>query len=156
MRSEPIAHLLPELQKAISYNPLTGRMWWPETPDREVGCIHGTHGYRVFGYKGRTLRAHRVAWLLHHKTEPPGTIDHRDLDKANNAIWNLRDGTEVNQVNLPLFKKSRTGVAGVTVRPNCTGYKAQFRGEHLYSGKDFFEAVCARKSAENKYWDENG
>ena len=161
MKSEPIAHLLPELQSRISYNPLTGRMWWTDDVPRstvkagdEVGS-RGKAEYHTFRMGGRQLKVHRVAWLMHYKTEPPENIDHRDRNKHNNAIWNLRDGTAgVNQVNLTLRKSSAFGVTGVY--PTAAGYRARFKGRNLYSGKDFFEAVCARKSAENQWWLANG
>ena len=158
MRSAPIAHLLPELQKAVSYNPLTGRMWRPKTPEREIGCIHNRLGYRVFNYKGRVLRAHRVAWLLHHKTEPPQKVDHIDSDRTNNAVWNLRDGTEgVNEINRPKTRVDNvSGVTGVSWHSTQDKWRANFRRSQVYIGDDFLEAVSARKSAENRYWANHG
>lgn len=39
------------------------------------------------------LYPHRVAWKMFYGTEPPEQIDHRDMDKWNQSISNLRDGT---------------------------------------------------------------
>lgn len=39
----------------------------------------------------REYLAHRVIWLMHYGQWPTDLIDHRDLDKSNNKIENLRE-----------------------------------------------------------------
>lgn len=60
----------------------------------EVGiCIH-SKGYHVVRVFGKTEYVHRIVWKLHGREIPEGMeIDHRDLDKGNNAIENLRLAT---------------------------------------------------------------
>lgn len=51
-------------------------------------------GYRVLYVnlptRKRSLKAHLVAWLLHYGVWPEREVDHKDQDKTNNRIDNLR------------------------------------------------------------------
>lgn len=73
-------------------------------------------GYYRVSLDSRRYMAHRAAWLYVHGEWPAGDIDHRDADRANNRIANLRDVT--NQVNRENMRKprinNRCGFLGVT------------------------------------------
>lgn len=61
---------------------------------------------------------------------------------------------QVQMRNRGLFKKSRSGVTGVLQKKNGSWVAlltVDSKQHHLYQGKDFFEACCARKSAEVRY-----
>ena len=163
------------LNERLEYRPLTGDLVWKSPVGKKVkpGQIAGCKGCGSRGAyiglsltlsdgKRKMLLAHRIAWLLHYQEEPPELIDHEDQDPHNNKIENLRDGSGgVNHVN----RKTDAPVLGVQfVRPmplsvgpsNNYYWRASFKGKVLYSGKDFFEACCARKPAENRYWATHG
>lgn len=52
-----------------------------------------------------------------------------------------------------VFKTNKTGITGV----HCAGnrWRASLSSARLGTFSDFFEACCARKSAENKRWKES-
>lgn len=70
---------------------------------KEAGWL-GKNGYRYFSYKGKKFLTHRVIFFMHRKYWPV-EIDHKDQDKLNNRMSNLRDVTrEVNMRNQEKIK----------------------------------------------------
>jgi hypothetical protein len=68
---------------------------------------------------GRFLRA-RLVWKMHHKTEPPDVVDHMDRNSINDAVVNLRDGTNgLNNRNRKV--SSRSGLMGAFPSSNNDG-----------------------------------
>jgi len=104
--------------------------------------------------------AHRLAWLLFYGDWPEGDIDHLDGDGLNNKIENMRDCKETtHNLRNKAVNKSRKyprGVRFTLAGPSKTPtFKAYCRSDggkdvQLYSGRDLFEACCARKSWENE------
>ena len=81
---------------------------------------------------------------------PEDEIDHINHVRADNRICNLRLVCHSdNQKNRKLNKNNSTGVSGVCQHTH--GWIVTI-GNKGYIGlyTDFFEAVCSRKSAENK------
>ena len=100
-------------------------LWWKERPARSVdiskpaGTIHHT-GYRQIGIKGKYYRAHRLIYLMHNPSwditdsSQDNSIDHKDEDKLNNSIGNLRVATHSqNQANSGKYKNNTSGHRGV-------------------------------------------
>lgn len=111
------------------------------------------HGYYRLKFNGRYTKVHRVVWLWMTKSWP-GEIDHIDGNRTNNRWSNLREvSRKDNGRNLRPRKDSLTGVPGVVWEYNAWCCKIKFEYQSIYLGrtKDFFEACCIRKSAENKY-----
>lgn len=78
----------------------------------EVGSITDD-GYLCVWFDGRSHLVHRVIFVLHHGYLPE-EVDHRDLDKQNNRVDNLRDASHSqNMANRRLFKNNRSGYKGV-------------------------------------------
>ena len=101
-------------------------------------------------------KAHRVAWLLHYREDPGEMqIDHVDRDRKNNRISNLRlVNHQGNMMNLPKRSDNTSDVTGVGWHKANGKWQVRIadRGKEQYLGifTDKFEAICARKSAENR------
>lgn len=150
-------------QKALhifNYSPHTGAITNKITRGiakvgREPGGIDDK-GYRVFGYKNRIYKAHRVAWLLHTGAWPSNQIDHINGIKSDNRIDNLRDiSNKENGKNSKRRSDNTSGVTGVRFSVKKNRWIAQIKvsGQYKHIGyyNDFNLAVLARKMAEQKY-----
>jgi hypothetical protein len=80
-----------EVSAAFSYDPLTGVLTRLST-GKPAGSLTAK-GYLRVRYNGPLYYVHRLAWLLHYKEPPRGSIDHVDGIGSHNAISNLRDLT---------------------------------------------------------------
>ena len=120
----------------------------------KVGCI-GTSGYVEVGYNGKLLKAHRIIWEVCNGPIPDGmNIDHINGIRSDNRIENLRVVLHSeNMKNVRLRSVNRSGLHGVLV-DKYGKYQANIGncGKLKYLGyfADFFEACCARKSAEKE------
>lgn len=120
----------------------------------KVGGI-GTSGYVEVGYNGKLLKAHRLIWEVCNGPIPDGMcIDHINGVRHDNRIENLRIVTHAeNMKNMRLYNNSKTGILGV-VKRNDGRYEAHIGNgkgiEYLGYYSCFFDACCARKSAEQK------
>lgn len=85
------------LRELIEYGPETGIfVWRVRRSGVTAGAVAGSphsHGYQQIRVDGTIYLSHRLAWLHFYGVWPTGQIDHRDGDRANNRIANLRDVT---------------------------------------------------------------
>jgi hypothetical protein len=85
-------------------------------------------GYLCIRVRGKTYKAHRLAWLYVHGGMPLGEVDHINGDKADNRIENLRDVTKsVNQQN-------RRSVKGYSRDGNRWKAQIRFGGKWKHLG----------------------
>ena len=155
-----------EFDRLFRYCPISGSIF--NRIDRgtkaKAGAIatsKDNQGYLVvqFTRDGRriTYQAHRVAWLLYYGVDPSDLeIDHIDRQsKTNNKIENLRlvshgDNTR----NASKRIDNTSGITGVSWNKGVGKWQARISkdGKRLHLGyfEDKFEAICARKSAENR------
>lgn len=130
------------LRSSFSYDPETG-LFTCINPlaRRHFGKKAGTKrkdGYIRLGVKiGGKLKmflAHRVAWAFHHGVWPEGLVDHKDWDRQNNKIENLRVvDKSTNNYYSPWKGQSQTGYRGVRIdkRRKPPRYQAVFGKIHL-------------------------
>lgn len=159
-------HELYELMTMLKYNPNTGIFKWTvnfrSANNRQhvsVGDVAGVvanNGYIRINYKSRYIMAHQLAWLIVHGRLPTKFIDHKDRDRSNNRISNLREVTKVqNGQNRTLNKNSKTGIIGVTLHPagqfcaNITVNKKSYT-QYFYTIE---EAAAWRAEMVDKYFD---
>lgn len=110
-----------DVSEILAYDPLTGIFTWKVTrgnnakAGEEAGSIT-SEGYLCIGItiaeKYVQYKGHMLAWLLHYKIWPDSKLDHRDRDRTNNRIKNLRKATgSQNQINRA--SSSKSGLKGV-------------------------------------------
>lgn len=100
-----------------------------------------------------TYYVHRLIFLYMTGTFPD-QVDHVDHNTDNNKWNNLRAvSQDENQINKKLDKRNKHGLPGVYKEYNKwrTYFCINKKQTVVYSGYDFFEACCARKSYEAKY-----
>jgi hypothetical protein len=143
-----------ELKLLVSYDPRTGIFTWLPRPPTTVGAkafnarsagkAAGTvsrKGYIHIRIGERVYLGHRLAWLYVHGHLPDLLIDHKDYDKANNRIDNLRLATKA-QNN---FSRKKSALAGVSFRSGRWYSKIRIAGKEVYLGA--FDTSEAAKQA---------
>ena len=146
-----------ELKRVLHYDPETGIFKWIVNAGAKgrgrAGDVAGTNdqGYIKIIIAGKKYRAHRLAFLYMNGNFPKNAVDHIDGNRGNNKWTNLREATVTdNNRNMRLYRRNVTGLHGV--QPGYTkrgGWTICFPGGRGWA-KDFFEACCIRKSAENR------
>ena len=101
-----------ELLSLVTYNPETGRFYALENRGKwvagePVGTIRAT-GYRQLCVSGHIYLEHRLAWFYVHGVWPKAGIDHRNRQRGDNRIDNLREATQTQN------HENRSGVVGYT------------------------------------------
>jgi hypothetical protein len=83
-----------QLKAKVSYDPDTGVFIWKKHKIKEkIGTIAGSTDelYTKIFINSRSYLAHRLAWLYVYGTWPKDQLDHKDRNKKNNRISNLRE-----------------------------------------------------------------
>ena len=127
-------------------------------PGDEVGTPTN-EGYIQVYVDYKPYKLHRLLWKMCTGRDPIGQIDHRDGDRSNSAISNLREVTPLeNSQNRHSPAKSNSGVRGVS---RCSTYGrwlatigAANRTVHLGAFKKKACAIAAREHAEDILFDE--
>jgi hypothetical protein len=119
-----------------------------------IGSVNH-HGYVQAYVGGKIYSEHRLVFLMHHGFLPQ-YIDHRDGDRMNNRIENLREATHAeNQHNRRKNLKNTSGHKGVYLNKKtgkwyaviCVNRKYTYLG--LHDRKE--DAAQAYKMAAEKY-----
>lgn len=109
------------LHSLLKYTPETG-LFHRLVPQggQVVGAIAGStdpvNGYVRIGVDGHSYKAHRLAWFYVHGVWPPMLIDHKNLNRSDNRLDNLRPATvqQNNQNVVAPRRDSRSGYRGVS------------------------------------------
>ena len=152
----------------LRYDPETGELtrkaldnrsagWNKRYANQPAGVVNndsnGKPRYIYVYMDGRFYAAHRLAWRLFYGCQPIGYIDHINGNGLDNRIDNLRCVTvSENAKNRKIRPGNRSGLSGVVWSETQQKWFASVRDNkkqiNLGAFRDFFEAVCARKSAE--------
>ncbi len=108
----------------------------------KAGQVAGSkngQGYIEIKVDGKSIGAHRIAWMLYYKENPPEFIDHINRDPSDNRISNLRAATKSqNGANRVALSNNNAGIKGCyfvkSKNPNMAGaWRAQCRvGKKLH------------------------
>lgn len=149
------------LRQELHYNPDDGRFTRLKArggrKPGDAADYVGLSGYIEIDVCGRTYFGHRLAWLYVHGRWPKQSIDHINRDRADNRIANLRDVPHaINMRNLPRRRDNTSGLAGVywfkPVQRWMAAIGLSGKQVHLGYYDEWWDAACARKSAENRLW----
>ena len=112
-----------------------GKRW---KAGEKAGSKNG-QGYIEVKFDGKTIGAHRIAWVLYYGEQPPEYIDHINRIPSDNRIQNLRAATKSqNGANRKALSNNANGIKGCYFVPsksvNGTGrWRAQCRvGKKLF------------------------
>ncbi len=150
------------LKYHLTYEPLTGIFKWkvPTNTRIRTGDIAGTiNYYTAIELLGKKYPAHRLAWLYIYGSMPNLMIDHKDRNKLNNRLDNLRIATRSqNGINSKLSVQNTSGSKGVTWGKDKNRWRAYIVVNHklIHLGHYRFKehATNARLKAERKYFGE--
>jgi HNH endonuclease len=107
------------LRELLYYDPATGIFRWRVRMGQRgcVGAVAGSReakGYWRIKIDGKPHKAHRLAWLYIHGVWPSDQIDHRNGDRADNRLSNLRPASNgQNQANVRRQSNNVSGLKGV-------------------------------------------
>lgn len=94
-----------DVSALLRVDPSNGYLIWRERDNRNfnarfagrvAGCLRSDGYVEVHltcSGVSRLFLAHRLVWMLHHREWPVGEVDHRDHNRSNNRIGNLRIAT---------------------------------------------------------------
>ena len=140
------------LREVLDYDPLTGLFTClvnrrkarkgdlAAKPSATSPYLYVSIGYRRY-------LAHRLAWFYVHGEWPP-ELDHRDRNKKNNVITNLRIATRSqNNYNRGRSIKNTSGFKGVTWHARRNKWQAQIKISKGYKYLGVFETPEAAHAA---------
>ena len=144
------------LKELLSYDPDTGHFAWRTKhgkvrPGDVAGCPD-KRGYLLIGIDRKLYKAHRLAWLYVYGAWPTKALDHIDGCTAHNAIANLREVTQSeNMQNIAARKNSVSGHKGVSWDKARKAWVARIKiayaPRHLGRFACVDEAIAAYKAA---------
>ena len=143
------------VREAFEYEPETGRLRRLKlNPGAKLyATAVANNGYRVVWFNRKLWLEHRLVWLWHHG-QVPAMIDHRDRNKLNNRIENLRAATKSqNEYNCGPKASNKLGARGVhynargSRRPFIAQIVAAGRNRYLGSFATLSEATAAYRAA---------
>ncbi len=155
---------LAEAREVFDYNPETGEVTWKKGRPTSFGHFDESKkgqpcgwfegdGYLKTSFKNIEMPVHRLAWFLHHGEWPEKMLDHKDRDKQNNRLVNLREATyQDNARNSNIYCTNTSGAKGVSYNTGNKTYEAYIKIDgvkrHLGYYKEFAAARKVREMAE--------
>ena len=160
-----------ELKKLLHYDPQTGVFTKHKTVDKrnhqrggfEVGCL-SPDGYCLICISYKSYKRSILAWLYIYGYFPKKIIDHKNKNRHDDRINNLRETTkQQNAWNSRLSKNNTSGVKGVywskTHKKWVARIKFNYKNCSLGYYKHFENAVYARIAGEQclgvDFWNGN-
>lgn len=147
-----------DVDSLLEYDQETGIFKWKVSrqcvPAGTVAGAMNGKGYWMITVNGKKVAAHRLAFLLVEGVWPDQEIDHKDGNRANNALANLRkvDHATNMQNKSAAHSNSSTGLLGVSPKNGKFRATINVDGRQKYLGLyDTAEAAhAAYKDAKSK------
>jgi len=148
-----------EARELFNYDPATGNLIWKKkvakkiTPGDIAGHADPINGYVLIGLHYRLYRAHQLVWFWHHGVWPK-QLDHKNRNKRDNRIENLREATPAQNIANSSRISKASGVKGVIFQDGkpCAVINVDGRKIWLGTFDTIAEAAEAyRKGAEKFY-----
>lgn len=139
----PVETLLAEAKRIYRYDEATGNLVWirPANPGHpgqakiggRVGGSDG-HGYLMCMLLGHKFKVHQIVWLLNKGELARFPIDHKNRDRLDTRIENLRLAVDIQ--NSQNTNKMLGALTGSRSHRGRTGYSAiiQINGKKIYLG----------------------
>lgn len=106
-----------------------------------AGSDHSA-GYRSVCVNGKHLLVHRVIFAMHHGRWPDDELDHKDRQRNNNRISNLREaGPQKNQGNQKLRRNNTSGFRGAYWAAHAGRWKAMVSHEGEVHNLGYFDTA---------------
>lgn len=147
------------INEYIEYNQEEGRLYWKKakrgiTVGRPCGRNTGD-SYIQTMINRQWFSNHHLIWLIEHNEWPKGILDHRDGNKRNNHISNLRETTySGNSRNCKKKVNNTSGVTGVVWHPQYKKWWARINIDGKTISLGMFDckylAGAARRAAERE------
>ena len=130
-----------EARDWFTYNPETGvicnriqRHRSSKAPGVPLGFLN-CKGYLVLAIRGKKVRAHRLAFLIHLGRWPEGEVDHADGDRTNNCWSNLRECSRTeNNRNVGMPRTNTSGHRGVDRQKQKWRARMRVNGRKAFLG----------------------
>lgn len=124
-----------DLAALVNYDPVTGAITWKvakQSPGRNLGHVD-SQGYRTIFWGRKWFLSHRLAWLISTGSLPKDQIDHKNLDRLDNRLANLRECSRAQNAANTVARGKR--LKGVGLLPSGR-FKAQirFKRKRIYIG----------------------
>lgn len=106
------------LREVLNYDRLTGVFVWKQQIGKRSKGIAGNvmdDGYRRIGIDGGQYRAHDLAWFIEYGEFPEFIIDHKNRNRDDNSIDNLRKANQsLNLANTGMRLNNKSGYKGAS------------------------------------------
>ena len=113
---------------------------WRKAGDEAGGLTKS--GYYSVRVDGENYMVHRIIWALNHGDLEYGLIDHKDKNRSNNKIENLRLVTHsINCKNSSIKKHNKTGHIGITFQKKFNIYTATWSNDEAEQQRKHFSAT---------------
>ena len=143
----------------LSYDKETGVFYWIKpgkgVKSNGIAGRQDRNGYITICFNYKHYLAHRLAWWWVHGEWPPETVDHKNMDKKDNRIDNLRLATRSqNSANTLGVKGSMSRFRGVSWHKRDKVWRAYLKGKHLGTfACEYCAALAHDEAAIKEYGD---
>ena len=136
-----------------------GQLVWRNTKRKDlIGKVAGTidgRGYIQVKIKQKHYGLHRLIFMYHNGYLPE-LVDHRDQNKNNNRIFNLRDADKsINGLNRGLQSNNKSGHKGIHWHKQANRWQVQFKLRNKPHYLGLFKELNEAKKVAQKFIEEN-